>query len=262
MWSFGRGVLQDLLRQVAAVRSFSLSPAQHTVIVERMWEVPLSKLGRAPKLHPRRHRIYRLVEDLKRAPRVELELILTQPVKKLGERGDTVFVKKSFGRNKLLPQGLAVYASPENRQMFAEERRKMREGSPEERVQTRTAQMTVKYLTRYKLEITKTSDEFQLTKAVVCRQFDKKLGLVVPLHALNLPFEPIKELGEHWCEITVNGLDTVRIPMWLLPNEGVSASSQEEAEAASEASVEETTSGDTQTRHDSTAPPSEGPEKN
>lgn len=41
----------------------------------------------------------------------------------LGGRGDTVFVKKSVGRNKLLTQGLAVYPSPENKQMFAEELR-------------------------------------------------------------------------------------------------------------------------------------------
>lgn len=41
----------------------------------------------------------------------------------LGGRGDTLFVKKSLGRNKLLAQGLAVYPSPENRQMFAEELR-------------------------------------------------------------------------------------------------------------------------------------------
>ena len=41
----------------------------------------------------------------------------------LGGRGDTVFVKKSVGRNKLLAQGLAVYPSKENKEMFAEEMR-------------------------------------------------------------------------------------------------------------------------------------------
>lgn len=34
-----------------------------------------------------------------------------------------VSVKKSVGRNKLLPQGLAVYASPENKKMFEEEKK-------------------------------------------------------------------------------------------------------------------------------------------
>lgn len=53
---------------------------QHTVIVERWWQVPLSKVGSPPRLHPRRHRIYKLVEDLKHAPKEDLELILTQTV--------------------------------------------------------------------------------------------------------------------------------------------------------------------------------------
>lgn len=29
----------------------------------------------------------------------------------------------------------------------------------------------------------------------------------MPLNALNLPFEPIKELGDYWCEVTVRNVD-------------------------------------------------------
>ncbi|XP_044028644.1 39S ribosomal protein L9, mitochondrial [Siniperca chuatsi] len=228
MWSSGRRVLQALLSQ-PAVRSFSLTPAQNTVVVERWWQVPLSKVGSPPRLHPRRHRIYKLVEDTKHVPKEKMELILTQTVPKLGGRGDTVFVKKSVGRNKLLPQGLAVYPSPENKQMFAEELRLLREGKPEERVQTRTGQLTVEFLKRSKLKINKMpSDEFQVTKEVVCRQFLKKLGVVVPPQALSLPFESVKDLGDYWCEVTVNGMDTVRIPVSLVPYEDPSASYQQQ----------------------------------
>ncbi|XP_070778240.1 large ribosomal subunit protein bL9m [Enoplosus armatus] len=228
MWSSGRRVLQDLLSQ-PAVRSFSLTPAQNTVVVERWWQVPLSKVDSPPRLHPRRHRIYKLVEDTKHVSKEKIELILTQTVPKLGGRGDTVFVKKSVGRNKLLPQGLAVYPSLENKQMFAEELRLLREGKPEERVQTRTGQLTVEFLKCSKLKIQKMpSDEFQVTKEVVCRQLLKKLGVVVPPQALSLPFESIKDLGDYWCEITVNGMDTVRVPMSLVPYEDLSASYQKQ----------------------------------
>ena len=49
--------------------------------MERWWQVPLAKVGRAPRLHPRRHRIYRLVEDTKLVPKEKnMELILTQTV--------------------------------------------------------------------------------------------------------------------------------------------------------------------------------------
>lgn len=243
MWSSGRRVLQDLLSQ-PAVRSFSRTPAQNTVVVERWWQVPLSKVGSPPRLHPRRHRIYKLVEDTKHAPKEKMELILTQTVPKLGGRGDTVFVHKSVGRNKLLPQGLAVYPSPENKQMFAEELRILREGKLEERVQTRTGQMTMEFLKRSKLTINQMpSDDFQVNKEVVCRQFLKKLGVVIPLHALNLPFESVKEVGDYWCEVTVNGISTVRVPLSVVPYEDLSAKYQQ-MKKKRQAAVEATEAAD------------------
>ncbi|KAM8840341.1 large ribosomal subunit protein bL9m [Spinachia spinachia] len=229
MWSSGRRALHDLL---PAVRSFSLTPAQNTVVVERLWQVPLSKVGSPPRLHPRRHRIYKLVEDTKHAPKEKMELILTQTVPKLGGRGDTVFVKKSVGRNRLLSQGLAVYPSPDKKQMFAEELRLLREGKLEERIQTRTGLMTVEILKRSKLKIHQIPvEEFQLNKDVVCRHFQKKLRVVVPPHALSLPFESVRDVGDYWCEITVNGMDTVRVPISLLPYEDPSASYQRQLKA-------------------------------
>lgn len=290
MWSSGRRVLQDLLSQ-PSVRSFSLSPAQNTVVVERVWQVPLSKVGSPPRLYARRHKIYKLVEDTKNAPKERMELILTQNVPKLGGRGDTVFVSKSVGRNKLLPEGLAVYPSPENKALFAEELRLFREGKLEDRIQTRTGQMTVEFLKRSKLKIHQMpSEEFQLNEEIVCRQLVKKLGVVVPPHALKLPFESVKEVGEYWCEITVNGMDTVRVPISLVPYEDLSASHQKtlkeqrqqqaavpeaaaadeeedvvlkaeaaaESEAAKDSAAEETVET-TQTAQESPATPSEDP---
>lgn len=229
MWSSWRRVLHELLSvppRAAAVRSLSLTPAQHTVIVERWWQVPLSKRGSPPRLYPRRHRVYRLVENTNHQPQGKMELILTQTVPKLGGRGDTVFVKKSLGRNKLLPEGLAVYASPENKEMFAEEIKLIQEGNFEG-LQTRTGQLTVDFLKRVTLNINQMPrEDFQVTKEVVCRAFLKKLQLVVPLHALTLVQEPIKELGDYWCEVTVNGIDTVRVPLSIIPYEDLSYKNQ------------------------------------
>lgn len=220
MWSGWHRVLHELLSvppRAAAVRSLSLTPAQHTVIVERWWQVPLSKRGSPPRLYPRRHRVYRLVENTNHQPQGKMELILTQTVPKFGGRGDTVFVKKSVGRNKLLPEGLAVYASPENKEMFAEELKLIQE-KKSEGLQTRTGQLTVDFLKRTKLNINQMpTEDFQVTKEVVCRAFLKKLLVVVPLSALTLEQEPIKELGDYWCEVTVNGMDTVRVPLSIIP---------------------------------------------
>ncbi|XP_047461381.1 39S ribosomal protein L9, mitochondrial [Mugil cephalus] len=294
MWSSGRRVLQDLL-SLPAVRSFSLTAARNTVVVERWWQVPLSKVGSPPRLHPRRHRIYKFVEDTSHKPSQKMELILTQTVPKLGGRGDTVLVKKSVGRNRLLPEGLAVYPSPENKKIFAEELRLLREGKPEDRIQTRTGHLTVAVLRQSQLKINKVPcEDFQVTKEVVSRCFAKKLRIVVPVHAITLPFEPIKELGDYWCEVKVNGIDAVQVPMSVVPYEDMSANyrrqlkaqaaadAQEDAgeeddslEAVSDAAVETQAAEDstsqgstsaaeemnTKTEQDAASPPSESPKK-
>ncbi|KAG9355237.1 hypothetical protein JZ751_000075 [Albula glossodonta] len=169
------------------------------------------------------HRVYKLVEDTKHLTKEKMELILTQTVPKLGGRGDTVRVRKGVGRNKLLPQGLAVYASPENKEMFEEERRvnspasKIQEGKAEGSIQTRTGEMTLKYLKSCHFEVgMKNNVKYELTSEIVRRQFLTRLGVFVPPHALKLPDEPITHWGEYWCEVTVNGLETVRIPMHVV----------------------------------------------
>ncbi|KAM8794369.1 large ribosomal subunit protein bL9m [Eudromia elegans] len=197
----------------AARRALSLSHGRPTVVVERWWQVPLSKEGRQPRLHPRRHRVYRLVEDTKHLPKKDMELILTQSVENLGSRGDVVFVKKSLGRNKLLPQGLAVYASPENRKMFEEEKKLRQEGKLEA-IQTQSGEKTIRFLKSCRLEVgMKNNVKWELSSEIVARHFLKNLRVFVPPHVLKLPEEPITRWGEYWCDVTVNGLETVRVPM-------------------------------------------------
>ncbi|KAB0346261.1 hypothetical protein FD754_011118 [Muntiacus muntjak] len=168
--------------------------------------------GRKPRLH-RRHRVYKLVEDTKHRPKGSLELILTQSVDELGVRGDLVSVKKSVGRNRLLPEGLAVYASPENKKLFEEEKLLRQEGKPD-KTQTKAGEATVKFLRSCHLEVgMKNNVKWELNPEIAARHFLRNLGVVVAPHALKLPEEPITQRGEFWCEVTVNGLDTVKVPV-------------------------------------------------
>lgn len=130
----------------------------------------------------------------------------------LGSRGDIVSVKKSVGRNRLLPQGLAVYASPENRRLFEEEKQSQ-EGQMEA-IQTQSGERTLQFLRSCRLEVgMKNNVNWELSTAIVARHFLKNLRVSVPPHALKLPDEPITRWGEYWCDVTVNGMDTVRVPM-------------------------------------------------
>lgn len=47
-----------------------------------------------------------------------MQLILLQKVKNLGDLGDTVNVRPGYGRNFLLPRGLALPATEDNRKVF------------------------------------------------------------------------------------------------------------------------------------------------
>lgn len=54
-----------------------------------------------------------------------MKLILRADVENLGNLGDVVEVKPGYGRNFLLPQGLAMVASPANLKVFEQERKKL-----------------------------------------------------------------------------------------------------------------------------------------
>lgn len=52
-----------------------------------------------------------------------MEIILTQPVRNLGEEGDIVNVKPGYARNYLIPQGLAKVATASAKKAVVEEQR-------------------------------------------------------------------------------------------------------------------------------------------
>lgn len=54
-----------------------------------------------------------------------MKLILRADVENLGKLGDVVTVKPGYGRNYLLPQGLAMVASEANLKVFEQERKKL-----------------------------------------------------------------------------------------------------------------------------------------
>ncbi|XP_058684784.1 large ribosomal subunit protein bL9m-like isoform X3 [Poecile atricapillus] len=185
----GRALSQGLLRPgtpgVAAGRALSLSPGLGSVVVERVWPVPLARLGAAPRLHPRRHRVFRLLRDGKHLPRSRMELLLTRSVQGVGRRGAVVSVGQRLGRNRLLPQGLAVYPTPENLRIFQDQDKLAQEGKLEE-LQTPSGQKTLEFLRRCRLQVgMKNNVSWELSPDIVARHFLKN----------------------------VNGLDTVRVPM-------------------------------------------------
>ena len=62
-----------------------------------------------------------------------MKVILNDYIEQLGERGDSVVVKRGYARNYLLPKGLAYPDTPGNRRRFAQEQKKWEEMDLERR---------------------------------------------------------------------------------------------------------------------------------
>ena len=60
-----------------------------------------------------------------------MDIILLQKVDNLGDLGDTVHVKRGYGRNFLIPSGRAVPATPENLQAFEARRAELQKEAAE-----------------------------------------------------------------------------------------------------------------------------------
>lgn len=78
------------------------------------------KIKRKKKEHaaqaPERQRFPKKVKNRQQTPKGErggLRLLLVENVPHLGQQGDVVEVKPGFGRNYLIPQGLATYVTPQ-----------------------------------------------------------------------------------------------------------------------------------------------------
>ena len=67
-----------------------------------------------------------------------MDVLLREDIENLGHRGDVVRVRAGFGRNYLLPQGLAIEATAANKRMIDEHRRVLAKREERERVSARS----------------------------------------------------------------------------------------------------------------------------
>lgn len=126
-----------------------------------------------------------------------MEVILTETIDTLGREGDIVTVKPGYGRNYLLPQRKAVFATPENIQ---EVEKNKAEIEARLKAQLDEAEALAKKLIGTVLTIAMlTSDDERLFGSVTETDIVKKLvedtNVELQKKQVLLP-EPIKALGE------------------------------------------------------------------
>ena len=126
-----------------------------------------------------------------------MRVILLNDQRHLGRRGEVVDVKPGHGRNYLLPQGLALEASPANIKLFEHQRSKIDARHAKER---EAAQEIANRMANLRLEIPKRVGETDtlygsVTAGDVAELLEKK-GFTVDRRRIDLE-GGIKTLGDH-----------------------------------------------------------------
>lgn len=126
-----------------------------------------------------------------------MEVILREDVKSLGKAGDLVRVKPGYGRNYLLPSGLAYEATEGNKKRIAAETRARSTRAAAERTEAeaRAAQLGAVELTLKG----KAGEEGKLFGSVTASDIAEALaakGFEVDRRRIELD-QPIKTLGRH-----------------------------------------------------------------
>mgnify|MGYP001815915850 FL=1 len=133
-----------------------------------------------------------------------MDVILTENVKNLGTIGEVVKVKPGYGRNFLVPQGLAVEASEAKLKEVEHHKRQLNRKA--EKLSQEAADVKARIEAVECTFVHKASEEGKLFGSVTSMEIAESLaahGIELDRRKILLE-QPIKELGEHAIDIKLN----------------------------------------------------------
>jgi large subunit ribosomal protein L9 len=149
---------------------------------------------------------------------MNVNVILLDRIANLGDLGDEVAVKAGFARNYLIPQGKAVRATKENRDVF-EARRAELERIANERLSE--AQARAERLAGVAITIgAKAGDEGKLYGSVGTQDIAEALrnaGHEVDRSEVRLPEGPIRQIGEYEIAVQLHSNVTAPVQLAVVP---------------------------------------------
>jgi large subunit ribosomal protein L9 len=148
-----------------------------------------------------------------------VKVILLSDQRTLGKRGETVEVKPGYGRNYLLPQGIALEATPSNVKLFEQQRKKIDARHAKERD---AAQEVANGLSGLQVTIPKRVGETgtlygSVTAGDVAEALQAK-GVTIDRRRIDLE-GGIKTLGDHAVRIDLHSEVMAEITVSVVPEE-------------------------------------------
>lgn len=151
-----------------------------------------------------------------------MEVVLLENISKLGKLGDTVNVKSGFGRNYLIPQGKAVYATEANVAEFEARRAELEAAAANQAVAAEERAEAINALGLVTITAV-AGEEGKLFGSVGTRDIADAvtaLGCEVDKSEVRLPDGPMRELGEYEIAIQVHGDITAMVAIAVLEEQG------------------------------------------
>ena len=167
-----------------------------------------------------------------------MKLILRADVENLGSLGDVVEVKAGYGRNFLLPQGLAMVASPSNLKSFEQERKKLQARMDAVRADAQSLQARLEALeVVIPMHVGDNDKLYGSVTTTIIGDALTALGVEVDRRRI-LMDAPIRTLGEHPVRVRLHASVIAMVPVKVISDqqpieeEPAPAAPAEEAEAA------------------------------
>ncbi|MDE7370393.1 MAG: 50S ribosomal protein L9 [Desulfovibrio sp.] len=168
-----------------------------------------------------------------------MKLILRADVENLGNLGDVVEVKPGYGRNYLLPQGLAMVASPANLKVFEQERNKLQARMDALRAEARGLAARLEALkVVIPMHVGENDKLYGSVTSTIIGDAIAEQGLEVDRRRI-LMDAPIRTLGEHPVRVRLHADVIAVVPVQVVSDHQPEVTEEElaavEAEAVAEA---------------------------
>ena len=169
-----------------------------------------------------------------------MDVLLKEDVDNLGQRGQVVRVRAGYGRNYLLPQGLAIKATSGNKRMIEEQRRVLSKREDRERLSAQTEAERLDGLElRFDRRVGEHGILFGSVTALDIAEALKEKGYTIERRRIGLR-DHIKEVGDYDISIKLHRDINPTIKVKVRKEGAVDEPAAEETAPAETASAEST----------------------
>ncbi|MCG8423938.1 MAG: 50S ribosomal protein L9 [Proteobacteria bacterium] len=145
-----------------------------------------------------------------------MQVILTQDIEHLGKAGELVTVKPGYGRNYLVPQGLAISATERNVRRLQHERTVIAARVAKEQSETASLASRLNGMTLQFERVV--GDDDKMFGSVTARNISEQLrvaGIDIE-HRRIMLHEPIRALGKYEVDVKLKAGVLAKLKFWIV----------------------------------------------